>query len=674
MIMSNDKVNNEAHPVNPGKVHVKEDYIYAQPDKSRMRKKQSKKEISKPQKMYDNIAIDLEENEATATVNENDVDKIQLEELEEGPTKFIETDVKPPSTDLYYNTSSLIRSRIQVSDILEYVKKKNDYEKEFEKLPKGLTRTCDVALKRNNCAKNRYNGIYAYDATRVVLQSKNYINANYIDGHKASPAYIASLGPTKSTMSDFQDFWEMIRQERTDKIVMLTNLEESKKMKCEQYWPEQGGAKKYGKYKVTSAAEKRFTEFTVREFTINAKSETRQVTQYHYTAWPDKSVPDGVATLLEFRDKVEQSQTTNVGPMVVHCSAGIGRTGTYIALDILIKEGKDDNYVDFFGCVMALRGQRAHMVQNLDQYIFLHPCVLYALTCYAEPLSLTSIPNIMTDEKILQQYQTFTDIQIPMDKDRRSVANSKSRKGIRSGADIPCDDHRVPLTLAGHDYINAVYVNGYEKSNKFILAQTPLPNTVEDFVFMLYQEKCPCIVCLDEENIKDKTVGYYLPHANKASKVGHFQVTCKTCNSTEDIVVRELTILRNGSQSSEELKIKHYQFRGWNNSESAPSRVELFLKMVKDVENERKAQKSEQPIVVHCLTGAERSGLFCVVSLLSEKLLFEKELSVLNTLCQVRTRRRSAFHDIEHYRFCYKCVKEMSEISDSSTYYNMNNM
>ncbi|XP_053386435.1 receptor-type tyrosine-protein phosphatase kappa-like [Mercenaria mercenaria] len=475
-------------------------------------------------------------------------------------------------------------------------------------------------------------------------------------------------------MSDFQDFWEMIWQEKTDKIVMLTNLEESKKMKCEQYWPEQGGAKKYGKYKVTSAAEKRFTEFTVREFTINAKSETRQVTQYHYTAWPDKSVPDGVATLLEFRDKVEQSQTTNVGPMVVHCSAGIGRTGTYIALDILIKEGKDDNYVDFFGCVMALRGQRAHMVQNLDQYIFLHPCVLYALTCDTEPLSLTSIPNIMTDEKILQQYQTFTDIQIPMDKDRRSVANNKSRKGTRSGADIPCDDYRVRLTIAGHDYINAVYVNGYEKSNRFILAQTPLPNTVEDFVFMLYQEKCPCIVCLDEENIKDKTVGYYLPHANKASKVGHFQVTCKTCDSTEDIVVRELTILCSGSQSSEELKIKHYQFRGWTNSESAPSRVEPFLKMVKDVENERNAQKSEQPIVVHCLTGAERSGLFCVVSLLSEKLHFEKELSVLNTVCQVRTRRRPAFHDIEHYRFCYKCVKEMSEISNSSTYYNMNNM
>ncbi|XP_053390809.1 uncharacterized protein LOC128553657, partial [Mercenaria mercenaria] len=173
MVMSNDKASTEAQPVNPGQVEVKEDYIYAQPDKSRIKQKHSKMEISKPQKMYDNIAIDLEENEATVTESETDVDKIQLEELEEGPTKFIETEVKPPSTDLYYNTASLIRSRIQVSDLLEYTKKKTDYEKEFEKLPRGLTRTCDVALKRNNRAKNRYNGIYAYDATRVVLKAKS---------------------------------------------------------------------------------------------------------------------------------------------------------------------------------------------------------------------------------------------------------------------------------------------------------------------------------------------------------------------------------------------------------------------------------------------------------------------------------------------------------------------
>ncbi|XP_053390120.1 uncharacterized protein LOC128553039, partial [Mercenaria mercenaria] len=169
MIMSDDKVNNEAQSVNPEQVQVKEDYIYAQPDKSRIRQKHSKMEISKPEKMYDNIAIDLEENEATVTETETDVDKIQLEELEEGPTKFIETEVKPPSTDLYYNTANLIRSRIQVSDLLEYIKKKNDYEKESEKLPKGLTRTCDVALKRNNRAKNRYNGIYACTFSQISL-------------------------------------------------------------------------------------------------------------------------------------------------------------------------------------------------------------------------------------------------------------------------------------------------------------------------------------------------------------------------------------------------------------------------------------------------------------------------------------------------------------------------
>ncbi|XP_060551642.1 receptor-type tyrosine-protein phosphatase kappa-like [Ruditapes philippinarum] len=157
--------------------------------------------------MNDNFAIDLDDktiisNDAYATITidrdseskteeETDVDEIELEELDEGNSKLIKIEVNPPSADLYYNTASLVRSRIQISDLLEYVRKKTDYEDEFEKLPKGLTRPCDEALTRTNRKKNRYNGVYAYDATRVILQSKTYINANYNDGHKKSPEYIA---------------------------------------------------------------------------------------------------------------------------------------------------------------------------------------------------------------------------------------------------------------------------------------------------------------------------------------------------------------------------------------------------------------------------------------------------------------------------------------------------
>ncbi|XP_060591291.1 receptor-type tyrosine-protein phosphatase kappa-like [Ruditapes philippinarum] len=669
-----------------------QDYIYAQPNKTHKFKKPITREIGKPKPMYDNFAIDLDDRKTVSdgtystitidgdlenkTEEETDVDEIELEELDEGSSKLIEKEVNPPSADLYYNTASLLRTRIQISDLLEYTRKKTDYEDEFEKLPKGLTRPCDEALTRYNRKKNRYNGVYAYDATRVVLKSKTYINANYIDGHKKSPEYIASLGPTKDAMNAYKDFWEMIWEEKTDKIIMLTNLDESGKMKCEQYWPDQGKTKNYHGYKVVCIAEKIFSEFTIREFSVNVQgSGSRKVTQYHYTAWPDRSVPDNVASLVEFRNKVGQTKSDDAGPIVVHCSAGIGRTGTYIALDTLIQEGKNDNYVDIFGRVMALRGQRGHMVQNLEQYIFLHRCLLYALTCDPDPLPVTHIPRLMTDDKISHQFQTFTDVVMPTDFDGKSSRNKKIRKENRHGADIPGDDYRVRLSSTKHDYINAVYVNGYENPYKFIVTQTPMPNTVEDFISMLYQEKCACVISLDDENLKDKSVGHYLPQDGKAFKVGHFQVTCKTVDTTDYGTIRDMTISRTGLHlSGGELHLKHYRYNGWNQSEKVPSMVEPFLKLAKDVENEVKGQREDRPIVVHCLTGAERSCLLCAISIISEKCFFEKEISVLNTICQLRSRRKSAFTDISQFRFCYQSVKYLAEISEKKKYYNMNEL
>ncbi|XP_053386122.1 receptor-type tyrosine-protein phosphatase kappa-like [Mercenaria mercenaria] len=475
-------------------------------------------------------------------------------------------------------------------------------------------------------------------------------------------------------MNHFETFWEMVWQENSNKIVMLTNLEESKKMKCEQYWPNRRRRNIYGDITVTSIAEKVFSDFVVREFTVDQNSETRKVTQYHYTAWPDKSVPHTVASLIEFRDKVEQGQLPLTGRMIVHCSAGIGRTGTYMALDILIREGKEEDFVDIFGCVIALRGQRVNLVQNVEQYIFLHHCVLYALTCETDIFPVTAIPHAFTDEKKSTQHQSFQNVQTLTNKNKLLRMQLKSRKENRKGADIHDDEHRVRLTLTKHDYINAVYVNGYEKMDKFILAQTPLPNTVEDFVSMLYQERCSSIVCLDEENIKDKTVVQYIPPANKVSTFGHFQVSCTRSDPREDFTIRELKISQIGSPPAKDFSVRHYQFKGWKSSDIVPKKISSFLNTVIDVEKARKGSHSQQPIVVHCLTGSDRSGLFCVVSVLLEKMAIEDELSVLNTICQVRSRRRSAIQAIEQLQFCYNCIQEMFEMPDTNTYCNISNI
>ncbi|XP_053391045.1 multiple epidermal growth factor-like domains protein 10 [Mercenaria mercenaria] len=277
-----DSDNLYAQPNKPRK-EQNEDYIYAQPNKPKKSLHHKKEEISVPQKAYGNVVIDLDtevdRNEGRdgyhiaadeAVSEETDVDAVLLENIDDEPKSIVVTDVNIPDSDTYYNMAGLMRSRVLISKLFEYMKNKTDFENEFEKLPKGLTRTCNEALKPHNLVKNRYNGIYAYDATRVVLRSKNFINANYVDGQGQSHiSYIASLGPTATTMNNFETFWEMVWQENSNKIVMLTNLEESKKMKCEKYWPNRRSHNIYGNFTVTSIAEKVFSNFVVREFTVD---------------------------------------------------------------------------------------------------------------------------------------------------------------------------------------------------------------------------------------------------------------------------------------------------------------------------------------------------------------------------------------------------------------------
>ncbi|XP_053385846.1 receptor-type tyrosine-protein phosphatase kappa-like [Mercenaria mercenaria] len=202
-----DSDNLYAQP-NKSRKEQSEDYIYAQPNKPKKSIHHKKEEISVPQKAYDNVVIDLDtegvRNEGRdgyhiaadeADSEETDVDAVLLENIDDEPKSIVVTDVNIPDSDTYYNMAGLMRSRVLISKLFEYTKNKTDFENEFEKLPKGLTRTCNEALKPYNLIKNRYNGIYAYDATRVVLCSKDFINANYVDGQGQSHiSYVASLG------------------------------------------------------------------------------------------------------------------------------------------------------------------------------------------------------------------------------------------------------------------------------------------------------------------------------------------------------------------------------------------------------------------------------------------------------------------------------------------------
>uniref|UniRef100_A0A8C2HFM7 protein-tyrosine-phosphatase n=1 Tax=Cyprinus carpio TaxID=7962 RepID=A0A8C2HFM7_CYPCA len=247
----------------------------------------------------------------------------------------------------------------------------------------GRNQLQDAALLPENRGKNRYNNILPYDSTRVKLSyvdddsCSDYINASYIPGNNFRREYIATQGPLPGTKDDF---WKMVWEQNVHNIVMVTQCVEKGRVKCDHYWPFDQESLYYGDLVVQMQSESVLPEWTIREFKIcneEQLSYSRVVRQFHYTVWPDHGVPEITQSLIQFVRTVRDyiNRTPFSGATVVHCSAGVGRTGTFIALDRVLQQLDTRDAVDIYSVVFDLRLHRTHMVQTECQYSYLYQCV-----------------------------------------------------------------------------------------------------------------------------------------------------------------------------------------------------------------------------------------------------------------------------------------------------------
>uniref|UniRef100_A0A672KZS4 protein-tyrosine-phosphatase n=1 Tax=Sinocyclocheilus grahami TaxID=75366 RepID=A0A672KZS4_SINGR len=247
----------------------------------------------------------------------------------------------------------------------------------------GRNQPQDAALLPENRGKNRYNNILPYDSTRVKLSyvdddsCSDYINASYVPGNNFRREYIATQGPLPGTKDDF---WKMVWEQNVHNIVMVTQCVEKGRVKCDHYWPFDQEPLYYGDLVVQMQSESVLPEWTIREFKIcneEQLSYSRVVRQFHYTVWPDHGVPEITQSLIQFVRTVRDyiNRTPFSGATVVHCSAGVGRTGTFIALDRVLQQLDTRDTVDIYSAVFDLRLHRTHMVQTECQYSYLYQCV-----------------------------------------------------------------------------------------------------------------------------------------------------------------------------------------------------------------------------------------------------------------------------------------------------------
>ncbi|XP_037109194.1 phosphatidylinositol phosphatase PTPRQ [Syngnathus acus] len=257
------------------------------------------------------------------------------------------------------------------------------FQEEFSELPKLLQdlATTDADLPWNK-SKNRFPNIKPYNNSRVKLLSEpgtagsDYINASFVSGYLCPNEFIATQGPLPNTVADF---WKMIWETGTRAIAMLTRCHEKGRIRCHKYWPEDNKPMSvFGDILISKVSEEILPDWTVRTLKVEKHGHYILVRHFNYTSWPEHGVPECCGTLIKFVQAVRGHRHENT-TIAVHCSAGVGRTGVFIALDHLIQHIRDHDFVDVYGLVAELRSERMCMVQNLAQYIFLHQSTLELL-------------------------------------------------------------------------------------------------------------------------------------------------------------------------------------------------------------------------------------------------------------------------------------------------------
>uniref|UniRef100_A0AAA9TFC1 Receptor-type tyrosine-protein phosphatase kappa n=3 Tax=Boreoeutheria TaxID=1437010 RepID=A0AAA9TFC1_BOVIN len=586
-------------------------------------------------------------------------------------------------TESPYQTGQL-HPAIRVADLLQHINlmKTSDsygFKEEYESFFEGQSASWDVAKKDQNRAKNRYGNIIAYDHSRVILQpveddpSSDYINANYIDGYQRPSHYIATQGPVHETV---YDFWRMIWQEQSACIVMVTNLVEVGRVKCYKYWPDD--TEVYGDFKVTCVEMEPLAEYVVRTFTLERRgyNEIREVKQFHFTGWPDHGVPYHATGLLSFIRRVKFSNPPSAGPIVVHCSAGAGRTGCYIVIDIMLDMAEREGVVDIYNCVKALRSRRINMVQTEEQYIFIHDAILEACLCgetaipvcefKAAYFDMIRIDSQTNSSHLKDEFQTLNSVTPRLQAEDCSIACLPRNHDKNRFMDMLPPDRCLPflITIDGEssNYINAALMDSYRQPAAFIVTQYPLPNTVKDFWRLVYDYGCTSIVMLNEVDLSQGCPQYWPEEGTL--RYGPIQVECMSCSMDCDVINRIFRICNLTRPQEGYLMVQQFQYLGWASHREVPGSKRSFLKLILQVEKwQEECEEGEGRTIIHCLNGGGRSGMFCAIGIVVEMVKRQNVVDVFHAVKTLRNSKPNMVEAPEQYRFCYDVALEYLESS-----------
>ncbi|KAJ7421764.1 receptor-type tyrosine-protein phosphatase V-like protein [Pitangus sulphuratus] len=512
---------------------------------------------------------------------------------------------------------------------------------EFEELKEvGKEQSKVEAELPANVSKNRYPHVLPYDHSRVKLSQlgddphSDYINANFMPGYTSQQEFIATQGPLKKTI---EDFWRLVWEQNVCNIIMLTVCMENGRVLCDHYWPSESAPVSYGQVRVHLLTQSSSEEWTMREFKLwhEGLRAERFVSHLHYTAWPDHGIPESTTSIMTFRELVREhiQSAKDAGPTLVHCSAGVGRTGTFIALDRLLQQMKQEKVVDIFGVVYALRMNRYLMIQTLSQYIFLHSCILDKIleepllglsgTERSCPIPLKSFAQHYAQKAakshmgFLREYETLLEVV----KEEASSASppSGSQQTQPSSSILPYDRSRVKFSLLEQGPFSGLLqvwrVPGYSPSRDYLAVQGPDKLTMEDFWTLVWEQDVHTILTL-------------LLWQDKGEE-----------------------------KKAKERQVQRFLYTLWSSKKQpdAQSLVELLTTVRRCLPHRRRTS----PLLLHCSGDMSQMGTLISLDCLLHQMKAERIVDIYSVTLQLARSCCLMTPTLDQYMFLYSCIQDI---------------
>lgn len=595
---------------------------------------------------------------------------------------------EPPQDPVYSNPEDTpIRNNNSVGKIsitrlvnvvtLGSVNSYKDLRKEYQAIPYGEQDhiPCNHGKLPQNIPKNRFKTTFPYDHSRIILKDakSDYINANYIQNVKGEKTYIAAQGPRLNTLADH---WMLIWQENVTTIVMLTNLIEGTKKKCEKYWPDLLTESVFGKTKVLLLSENAYAYYVVRKMKVTSveTKSSRTVTQFHYTQWPDHGVPDPLS-LVVFHKHVKRSVgKQNSLPILVHCSAGIGRTGTFIGLDALHQQGLETGHVTVEDYVRRMREDRMNMVQNVEQYIFLYEALVE---------SFKDKHDVMTKDTFIKKTRDLqTGSKSPSDwmksqfEDLKAILKTYSSSEKKAGLEnkelnmtrnvLPADRYRVFLTsrIAGRgDYYNAVYLSTFTDKDVLIAGQYPLSGNSVDLFRLLYDNDSNIVVVTNKLSDIPSCSEWF---SDKKVSLPPFEITkTDTCISSKGVRKHVLKVFNTESATDDDIQV--YEIMSWSMADPLPKTTDVIADVVCSINSYFATQSEKKPVTILSKDGASGCGLLCAALNATQQLCQDAEVDMFTIVRQLQVRRPEMVATLEEFRFCFTSTLMALDAQETST-------